>query len=240
MSLFWFECGQIQSVPSLAFVRTLRRIVFRLWLTIVLGMAGMGTAGISLAADIEIPTARTEVTDEGLVLSADLRFDLTPALEQAVERGVPLHFLMEFELRRPKWYLIDERVASATQTWRLSYYALTRQYRLSKGAFHLNFNTLNDALRMLKRVRNWQVLDRKALKNGEYQGQLRVELDTSLLPKPFQLSAWASSDWTLASDPLRWPVLISTPAPGPSPQAAQPAPPAPPAFTPAPAGGDAR
>ena len=36
------------------------------------------------------------------------------------------------------------------------------------------------------------------------EASLRMRLDTAQLPKPFQLNAIASRDWTLASDWHRW------------------------------------
>ena len=39
---------------------------------------------------------------------------LSPQLEDAVNKGVPLYFLVEFELLRPRWYWWDERTALAT------------------------------------------------------------------------------------------------------------------------------
>ena len=42
------------------------------------------------------------------------------------------------------------------------------------------------------------------LKDVTYQAGIRMRLDTAQLPKPFQLNAIASRDWTLASDWHRW------------------------------------
>ena len=59
----------------------------------------------------------------------------------------------------------------------------------------------------LARVRGWPVADAGALdKRGGYQAAIRMRLDTTQLPKPFQLNAVASSDWNLASDWYRWTV----------------------------------
>ena len=41
---------------------------------------------------------------EAWLLSADFSLALTPQLEDAVNKGVPLYFLVEFELLRPRWY----------------------------------------------------------------------------------------------------------------------------------------
>jgi hypothetical protein len=63
---------------------------------------------------------------------------------------VPLYFVVEFELQRPRWYWIDDTVVSNSLSYRLSYNALTRQYRLSTGgAFYQNLPTLDEAQRLI-------------------------------------------------------------------------------------------
>lgn len=152
------------------------------------------------AAGIEVQQMSLQGHDDGYELSADFALDFPPALEDAVARGLTLYFVAEFELLRPRWYWFDERAVRRTQTWRLSYHALTRQYRLSTGALHQNFPSLDDALRVLARIRHWQVFERKEIKVGEsYQALIRLYLDLSQLPKPFQLNALANREWDLSS-----------------------------------------
>jgi hypothetical protein len=88
----------------------------------------------ALAGEVEIRDPQISLEEEGYVLAADFNLDFNARLEEAVTKGVILYFVTEFELTRPRWYWLDEKVASRTQTFRLSYHALTRQYRLSTGA----------------------------------------------------------------------------------------------------------
>lgn len=166
---------------------------------------------LAWAAEIEISAPQIAAGDDGYVLSADFAFDLNPRLEETVTRGVVLYFVADFELSRPRWYWLDEKVVSRSQTYRLSYHALTRQYRLSTGALHQSFSTLSEALRMLSHLRNWVVIDKgdKTVKVGEpYQAALRLRLDITQLPRPFQISALGNKDWSLASDWKTWPVSL--------------------------------
>ena len=43
-------------------------------------------------------------------------------------------------------------------------------------------------------------------KDSTYTAALRMRLDTSQLPRPFQLSALGSRDWNIGSDWYRWTV----------------------------------
>lgn len=166
---------------------------------------------LAWAAEIEVGSPQLLASEDGYVLSADFAFELNHRLEEAVTRGVVLYFVADFELSRPRWYWLDEKVLSRSQTYRLSYHALTRQYRLSTGALHQSFSSLSEAMRMLAHLRNWGVADRsdKGLRVGEpYLAALRLRLDITQLPRPFQISALGNRDWSLSSDWKTWPVIL--------------------------------
>uniref|UniRef100_Q47K43 Probable proline rich signal peptide protein n=1 Tax=Dechloromonas aromatica (strain RCB) TaxID=159087 RepID=Q47K43_DECAR len=168
------------------------------------------------AAEIDITNPQLVAGDDSYVLSADFKFDLTPRLEEAVTKGVVLYFVADFELTRARWYWLDEKLASRSQTYRLSYHALTRQYRLSTGGLHQSFATLSDAVQVLSRLRNWGVIERgeKGIRAGEpYEAALRLRLDVTQLPRPFQISALGNKDWSLASDWKTWQATLPAIAP---------------------------
>jgi hypothetical protein len=176
------------------------------------------------ADEIEIREARLEQNEDGLALSADFAFDFNARLEQAVTNGVPLYFVVEFELTQPRWYWFDEKTATKRLQTRLSYHALSRHYRLSTGLLQQNYASLGEALAVLRRIRGWQVLERAApLADNTYQAAVRMRLDLTLLPKPFQVNALTSREWHLDSD---WKRFNWRPAPAgsASPAAVSPAP----------------
>ena len=177
----------------------------RSWLILVLALLPV----LVLAAEIEIANPQIAASEDGFVVTADFGFELNERLEEAVTRGVVLYFVTEFEMTRPRWYWLDEKVVSRSQTQRLSYHALTRQYRLSRGGLHQSFDTLSEALRVLSRLRNWLVIDGRGEKAGvqagdTYMAALRMRLDINQLPRPFQISALGNRDWSLASDWKVW------------------------------------
>ena len=101
------------------------------------------------ADDIEVRDVQLRTTEEGLVLDADFDFELSPRLSDVVANGVPLYFRVDFELTRRRWYWFDESAASKRLQIRLSYHALSRQYRLSTGLLQQSFATLDEALNVL-------------------------------------------------------------------------------------------
>ncbi len=158
-----------------------------------------------MAGIIEPTKASLSASDEGYTLSADFSIQLGTQMEDAIERGVTLNFNLEFTLSRHRWYWVDEHVASLLHSYRLSYNALTKQYRLSTGALHRSFATLEEALRVLGRVTHLPIGDKVTLTPGEtYAAALRLALDKSQLPKPFQVDAIASKDWQVEARTMRW------------------------------------
>lgn len=152
------------------------------------------------ADEIEILEAKLVPTDDGVALAADFEFDLNARLVEVVTNGVPLYFAVEFELTRPRWYWFDEKAAARRLQLRLSYHPLSRHYRLSTGVLQQNFATLDEALNVMRRVRNWLVIDRGAgLSEANYEAAVRMRLDITLLPKPFQLSAMTNRELHLES-----------------------------------------
>jgi hypothetical protein len=186
-------------------------MTLRLLASLLLALALNWSASVR-AENIEISHVALEGNDEGYAIDADFEIKLNPRLEDAINKGVALYFEVEYELTRRRWYWFDEIAVSRQLTLRLSYHALTRQYRVSRGALHQSFSTLPEALRVLSRVRSWQVLERPELGAGtDYQAALRMRLDVTQLPKPFQVNALTNPEWNLASDWRRWPLNVRAP-----------------------------
>jgi hypothetical protein len=137
----------------------------------------------------------------GYELNAQFNFDLPAVLEDAVNRGIALYFVVDFELYRNRWYWFDKKLVETSLTYRLTYSPLTRQYRLARGALAQPFDSIGEALATLRRVRAWRVIEPQVLdKDVTYSARVRMRLDTSQLPRLFQINALTNRDWTLASD----------------------------------------
>ncbi|ASR90922.1 DUF4390 domain-containing protein [Alcaligenes faecalis] len=163
-------------------------------------LSSANTMGPVATSGERVVKVEPHIRDEKLYIDADIEFELSQELRTAAEKGVPLYFTAEVELAQPRWYWFDKNVVKEQQTWRVVYNALTRQWRVGTGDLSLPESSMNDALAMLRHIRGWAVayvadLDR----DQEYQGRVRLRLDTSLLARPFQVDAINSSAWTLAT-----------------------------------------
>ncbi|MDR2926311.1 MAG: DUF4390 domain-containing protein [Azoarcus sp.] len=152
------------------------------------------------ASDASITYASIVLSKEGHILNADFSFELNQRLIDALAHGVALHFVAELRIERPRWYWFDKLLIHRRLEYRLSYHAMTRNYRLNIGSLHRNFDTLSDAVRMMERIRNLYVAPPDAFdEKGRYEATLRFFHNTALLPKPFQLSALANGNWDFST-----------------------------------------
>jgi hypothetical protein len=157
------------------------------------------------ADTIAVRFAELRADEDTYVLNAEFDLAINPTLEEALQKGVPLYFVFEFELLRPRWYWVDETVLSRSTQYRVSYNALTRQYRVASGLLGQMFDALDEVERFLSRVTSRPVATRDQLVVGaRYEAAARLRLDVNQLPKPFQVNALASREWSLQSEWYRW------------------------------------
>lgn len=179
--------------------------VFR-WLAWLLLGCFLAISGSVLASDKStVRQAAIRATPQGYVLEADIDIVLNRTLEDALTRGINLPFLLELEVTRPRDWWLDEGIAEPVRKLRMYYHLLLRRYVVEIGYTTQTAATLGEALAMLGKVSDWQVLERGALKTGQHYGaRLRLRLDISLLPKPLSIGAVTSDKWELATPWFEW------------------------------------
>lgn len=168
-------------------------------------VAGLLLTETVRAEGIGVISASIEPAEDSYQLSANFEVSFNQTIEDAISRGLSLPFIVEYEITRPRWYWLDETVVKSSRSRQISYNALTRQYRLTIGSLFQNFERLEDVRQVLTFVRVIDLVDRTQLHKGTtYQAAIRMRLDVSRLPKPFQVNALASRDWNLESDWYRF------------------------------------
>jgi len=135
-----------------------------------------------------------------LYVDADIAFTPSGQWRRALQRGLPATFTSDLEIRQPRWWWFDKTVVSARKTWKISYNALTQQWRIGSGDLALPAQSLDEALAQVRHIRGWIVADVADLDDGvTLTGRLRLRLDTSLLTQPLQSNALNSQEWTLST-----------------------------------------
>jgi hypothetical protein len=178
------------------------------WLaTAVLGL-GVALAQTPMAGS-EPPLLRLERSDEALWLSTQLQFDLSPAVIDALHKGIPIFFVAEADVLRERWYWTNKRIVSAKRQFRLAYQPLTNRWRLniSSGeiaepalglALNQNFDSWTDALATIRRMTRWKIAEAADLAPGaRYLVAFRFRLDLAQLPRPLQIGTLGQTDWSV-------------------------------------------
>lgn len=157
----------------------------------------------------EITALRLERSGEALLLSAQIRFELPAVVDDALQKGIPMFFVAEATVLRDRWYWYDKEVASATRYMRLSYQPLTRRWRLLVSgspvgqaglALGQNFDTRDEALAAIQRISGWKIAEAGEVEiDPRHHLSLRFRLDTSQLPRPFQIGAVGQSEWNISA-----------------------------------------
>ena len=164
------------------------------------------------AEGIKLKSADLERVDGDWLLNATFQIELTPGLEDAVQKGVVLYFQTEFDVTRSRWYWFDEKSALAQRLTRLSYQPMTQQYRIASEGFTFSAKTMFEALQAVGSIGGWKVIDSNQVDlSKSYTAALRMTLDLSKLPKPFQVNALNNRDWNVTSDWVRFVFLSNGP-----------------------------
>lgn len=184
----------------------------RLLLVCVL-LAATGMAQAQALA--EITQLRLERSDDEWQLSTQLQFEMPAPVEDALLKGIPMVFVVSADVLRERWYwLSDKKVLSVERTMRLAYQPLTRRWRLNVNAgapvssgvglaLNQSFDTLAQALSVIKRIAKWKIADANELDgSAKHKVDFRFKLDLGQLPRPFQIGAIGQSDWDISATAL--------------------------------------
>jgi hypothetical protein len=158
------------------------------------------------AEGIQIKSAELRQVNEQYVLNAQFSVVLTPMLKDALNRGISLYFITDFDFSEPRWYWFQDTLVHLSRVTRLSYNTLLRQYLVSGvNTRARSVDTLDEALTILGTIDAWPVIARDKLNSStSYRATLSMQLDTSELPKPIQINAIATGRWGIDSTPLVW------------------------------------
>jgi len=168
------------------------------------------TAPAQSGKSASVSQLKLEQADDGVYLNAQVQFELPNLVEEVLEKGIAIYFVAEAELYRERWYWIDQKVAQASRHMRLAYQPLTRRWRLNVSpvpitnsgfgvSLNQNFDTLSEALDGVRRVARLRLGDISEIGDeGPHPVTFRFRLDTSQLPRPFQIGVVGQADWNIS------------------------------------------
>ncbi len=159
----------------------------------------MCCAATSWAGNVGLKRWQLGVVDGGLQLNAHLAFEVPLAVEEVLRKGIPLVFVLDVSLVRQRWYWVDKKIISTNKSMRLAYQPLTRRWRLNIGSLPQYFSDLKSAIRQIQTINQWRIAEISDIDAGAtYELQWHFQLDTSQLPRPFQIGLIGQSDWDVS------------------------------------------
>jgi hypothetical protein len=158
---------------------------------------------------VDLQDLKLERQDAALSMSANWRFDLPSALEDALLKGITLYFVTEVEITQERWYVYNQRVAQAERHVRLFYQPLTRRWRvnISPQPFSVtglgmslgqSYDSAEEAMGAVRRIVQWRIANATDY-NPEAKQTISInfKLDLKQLPRPLQIGATGQSDWNI-------------------------------------------
>lgn len=185
------------------------------FIVLCLCILGFICSTLADAQGIKLRQFQFESMEQTWTVNASYQIELPPELSDAVKKGITFHFLTELNVTRGRWYWFEEKPITASKTIKLSFQPLTQLYRVNVGALTLSAGSLEEALLQVGAIAGWQVAELAVLDNGrQYDGAIRMRLDLSQLPKPFQINALNAREWNLSSEGHVFSVVPKYRAPG--------------------------
>ena len=175
---------------------------------IVVLLAGAYAARAADAIQVTRASLTPEVGEPRWLLSADFYIPVSPRLKEVMDLGIPVYFVVDFELTRGRWYWSDKTVASRSRDYRLSYHPITRRYRLKFSGLVREFSSLEQAIAAMTQIRGWAVIPARFVDpDRAYEWALRMRLDSARLPGPLQIDIMNNQDWNLQATWKRFKII---------------------------------
>ena len=188
-----------------SFMYYLKKIKFSIFFSLLMGLFLCSSI---FAADNNLTIKNAEINSqfEAYFLNADFDLSFSEDLDEAIRKGIPINFIIEFELKKPRKYWFEEEVAKKSKEILLSYHALSRQFILTESDNRLTaFDNLTQAKNELKKIKNWRVFDKSQIDDTDkYSAYLQVKLDQTKLPKQLQVDITTNQEWQLTSKQFQW------------------------------------
>ncbi len=175
-----------------------------LWLALCWALPALHAQEAARAVALQVERA-----PEGVFLSAAMQLRLPRLVEDALNKGIAMHFVTQAQVLRQRWYWSDKVQAQAVRYLRLSYQPLTRRWRLAQSSQPLTmsglgmvlgqtYDALDDALQAMQRISRWQIAEAGAVdEDTAYLVRFEFRLDTSQLPRPLQWGTVGGANWNL-------------------------------------------
>jgi hypothetical protein len=182
-------------------------LVWVLWSLLMI--TGAAHAQSQQGQPIQLEDLQVQRLEDGYYVNAGMQIEWPTAVDEALSKGVPLHFVARADILRERWYWYDREVARQERYMRLSYQPLTRRWRLLVSSQPIgntglgvslgqSFDSASEAWSALGRINRWKVAELAQVEvDAKHRVDFSFRLDLTQLPRPLQLGILGESDWNL-------------------------------------------
>lgn len=134
-------------------------------------------------------------------LALEFEIRLTPSIEEALQNGVPIRFLVETRVVEERPWLWSKTLVEDSRGYTLSHHSLSEQYliRWPGSETYRAYPSRQAALSVLETPEPWQVKLPSSPGDAGRFAEARLRLDLQALPAPLRLVAYISPDWRVGT-----------------------------------------
>lgn len=143
------------------------------------------------------------------LVSAQIDYQLSPYLEQALLNGIVLNSSTRMLFVKPSNWWWSQAESLSTLDYQLKYHALSRHFLLTRSDTNENWNfrSLTTALRKMGSVVNHRLPALpKAIHEGGHEIYLSSTLSPATLRLPLKIQSIFSSQYSMSSEVVKWPL----------------------------------
>lgn len=135
-------------------------------------------------------------------LSTRLDISLSEEMQDALRNGVRQLYLLEVQVREPRFQLYYKEAVSEKHRYELRFHTLSRKYLVNyiRTQTQRSFYTLSAALEYMGNIDNLPILKGKQLNDTDnFQIRAKFMLDVDALPLPLQIHSILNRGWRISS-----------------------------------------
>lgn len=154
----------------------------------------------------QIKSASLDKYNEWYQLNADIQYTLSPLATKAIKSSIPLFWDLEITIKKNQ-PLLNKLIFNQHYRYKIRYHALLNIYSITNENTkkNLHFNTLDDALDSLSKIRNLDIIKSTKLKKETlYNLAIKMQFIREALPVPVRPMAYFYLDWDLSSNWYLW------------------------------------
>jgi hypothetical protein len=157
----------------------------------------------SQAADYKILNQTCHSTEDAFVLDANIDFNFSDKVVEALQNGVPITLELHLQVRKKGAWLWEKDLLDTRMRYEIRYHALASVYQVVdlQNKSQESFVTREVAITALGDIQGMPVIRHEKMEKGKiYSVSLKTSLDVDALPLPLRPIAYLSPSWNQSSE----------------------------------------